>query len=271
MRAPIRHALASAAAASLLLTACSSGSNDATSPTSATTEAPSGTTEPSGTSAGSTTPGSTATGGSAPSTSSAGSSATNGSNGSNGSSASGGAGNTASGSGSTGANRPTVVPNPTDNSRPTAIAGTPGTGCVPTRVDVPSVGISEPIVAMGTNSQGQIYPPPRTTMWYDKSPQPGANGVAVVAGHVTYDGPDDFYELDRVKNGASVTVRCSNGRVLSWKVSEKQSVLKTALQTDQRVWGGSSTPVVALITCDRASKVVNGHHLNNYVVWVRPA
>lgn len=267
MRAPIRHALASAAAASLLLTACSSGSDDATSPTSATTEAPSGTTEPSGTSAGSTTPGSTATGGSAPSTSSAGSSA----KGSNGSSTSGGAGNTAGGSGSTGDNRPTVVPNPTDNSRPTAIAGTPGTGCVPTRVDVPSVGISEPIVAMGTNSQGQIYPPPRTTMWYDKSPQPGANGVAVVAGHVTYDGPDDFYELDRVKNGASVTVRCSNGRVLSWKVSEKQSVLKTALQTDQRVWGGSSTPVVALITCDRASKVVNGHHLNNYVVWVRPA
>lgn len=268
MRAPIRHALASAAAASLLLTACSSGSDDATSPTSATTEAPAGTAEPLGTSADSTTPGSTATGSSAPSTSSAGSSATKGSNGS---SASGGAGNTAGGGGSTGANRPTVVPNPTDNSRPTAIAGTPGTGCVPTRVDVPSVGISEPIVAMGTNSQGQIYPPPRTTMWYDKSPQPGANGVAVVAGHVTYDGPDDFYELDRVKNGASVTVRCSNGRVLSWKVSDKQSVLKTALQTDQRVWGGSSTPVVALITCDRASKVVNGHHLNNYVVWVRPA
>lgn len=268
MRAPIRHALASAAAASLLLTACSSGSNDATSPTSATTEAPAGTAEPLGTSADSTTPGSTATGSSAPSKSSAGSSTTKGSNGS---SASGGAGNTASGSGSTGANRPTVVPNPTDNSRPTAIAGTRGTGCVPTRVDVPSVGISEPIVAMGTNSQGQIYPPPRTTMWYDKSPQPGANGVAVVAGHVTYDGPDDFYELDRVKNGASVTVRCSNGRVLSWKVSEKQSVLKTALQTDQRVWGGSSTPVVALITCDRTSKVVNGHHLNNYVVWVRPA
>lgn len=268
MRAPIRHALASAAAASLLLTACSSGSNGATSPTSATTEAPSGTTEPSGTSAGSTTPGSTAAGGSAPSKSSAGSSATKGSNGS---SASGGAGNTAGGSGSTGASRPTVVPNPTDNSRPTSIAGTRGTGCVPTRVDVPSVGISEPIVAMGTNSQGQIYPPARTTMWYDKSPQPGANGVSVVAGHVTYDGPDDFYELDRVKNGASVTVRCSNGRVLAWKVTEKQSVLKTALQTDQRVWGGSATPVVALITCDRASKVVDGHHLNNYVVWVRPA
>lgn len=165
----------------------------------------------------------------------------------------------------------TVVPQPKDNSRPTSIAATPGQGCVPIRVDVPSVGITEPIVAMGTNSQGQIYPPARTTMWYDKSPQPGDKGVSVVAGHVTYDGPDDFYELDRVAIGASVSVKCSNGRTLAWKVTERQSVNKTALTRDARVWGSSETPVVALITCDRASKVVDGHHLNNYVVWVRPA
>lgn len=166
---------------------------------------------------------------------------------------------------------PTTVARPTGNSSASSVAAVPGKGCVPTRVDVPSVGINEPIRAMGLNAQGQIYPPAHTTMWYDRSPQPGTNGVAVIAGHVEYDGPDDFYELDRVAAGSPVTVSCSNGRVFHWRVSHKESVLKTALQTDQRVWGGSSTPVVALITCDRASKVVAGHHLNNYVVWVRPA
>ncbi|GAB3586936.1 class F sortase [Calidifontibacter terrae] len=165
----------------------------------------------------------------------------------------------------------TTVAKPTTNSTPSSVPGTPGKGCVPTKVAVPAVGIVEPIRAMGVNAQGQIYPPAHTTMWYDRSPQPGANGVSVIAGHVEYDGPDDFYNLDRVPVGSSVTVNCSNGRVLRWTVSHKESVLKTKLQTDQRVWGGSASPVVALITCDRNSKVVSGHHLNNYVVWVRPA
>lgn len=236
----MRSALAVAATATMLLTACSGSGSDAGSQTA--------------------TSGAAAT--SATTTKTQGSSSTPTSTTSKGSATSGSAATTST---------PTVVPNPTGNGTATSIAGTPGSGCIPSRVDVPSVSISEPVVAMGTNSQGQIYPPKKTTMWYDKSPQPGTNGVSVIAGHVEYYGPDDFYNLDRVGIGSSVTIRCNNGRVLSWKVREKQSVLKTDLQTDQRVWGGSTTPVVALITCDRNSRVVNGHHLNNYVVWAVPA
>lgn len=124
---------------------------------------------------------------------------------------------------------------------------------------------------MGTNAQGQIYPPARTTMWYNKSAQPGTDGISVIAGHVEYNGPDEFYNLDEVAPGAPVTITCTNGKTVSLRVTHKQSILKTKLTTDQRVWGGSSTPVVALITCDRNSQVVNQHHLNNYVVWAVPA
>ena len=259
----MRSALAATAALTLLVTACS-GTESSTSgsqPAATTYSDPVGT-DPASTS--------NTTTSSSPSTSS--------SPGSTGSTGSTGATTSTSSAAPSATPRSTkastggsVVPEPRDNSRPTQVAATPGKGCVPTRVDVPSVGISEPIVAMGTNSQGQIYPPAKTTMWYNKSPQPGQNGVAVVAGHVTYDGPDDFYELDRVAMGASVVVTCSNGRSLRWKVTAKQSVVKTDLQTDQRVWGGSDSPVVALITCDRSSKMVANHYLNNYVVWVRPA
>ncbi len=233
----------------LLLAGCSGSSDDAatTSPpatagstTAATSVAPSDTSAGSGTSSGSAMSGSAASGASTSSGASYNPSAT-------------------------------TVPKPTSTSTPSSVAGVAGKGCVPTKVSVPAVGIVEPITAMGVNAQGQIYPPAHTTMWYDKSPQPGSNGVSVIAGHVEYDGPDDFYNLDRVPVGSPVTVNCSNGRVLKWTVSHKESVLKTKLQTDQRVWGGSATPVVALITCDRNSKVVAGHHLHNYVVWVRPA
>ncbi|TWE11283.1 class F sortase [Rudaeicoccus suwonensis] len=163
-----------------------------------------------------------------------------------------------------------VVPNPTSHSTPLA-ANPAGAACIPDHLTVSSVGINEKVIAMGTNAQGQIYPPAHTTMWYDKSTQPGQDGIAVIAGHVTYDGPDNFYHLRNTAIGASVVVSCSNGKVVNLVVTSEQSVPKTQLTTDQRVWGGSSTPVVTLITCDIDSPMIDGHHLNNYVVWTKPA
>lgn len=175
-----------------------------------------------------------------------------------------------SASGSASSTSAGVVPNPTSHSTPMA-QNPAGASCIPNHLTVSSVGINEKVLAMGTNAQGQIYPPAHTTMWYDKSTQPGQNGISVIAGHVTYDGPDNFYHLRNTAIGASVVVSCSNGKVVNLVVTGEQSIPKTQLTTDQRVWGGSSTPVVTLITCDIDSPMINGHHLNNYVVWTKPA
>ncbi|GGB30943.1 hypothetical protein GCM10011492_21860 [Flexivirga endophytica] len=165
-----------------------------------------------------------------------------------------------------------ALPEPKSNSKPVEIANPAGAACIPKSLTVKSVGIvGERVVPMGTNSQGQIYPPAHTTMWYNRSTQPGQDGISVIAGHVTYDGPDNFYNLRNVPTGARVKVVCSNDKVVELTVTHKESVTKTALTTDQRVWGGSSTPVVTLVTCDIASPMVNGHHLSNYVVWTKPA
>lgn len=167
--------------------------------------------------------------------------------------------------------RTSAVPNPTGNSTPVSIANPAGAACIPKALAVASVGISdERVVPMGTNSQGQIYPPAHTTMWYNRSTQPGQDGISVIAGHVTYDGPDNFYNLRNVPVGAKVAVTCTNNKVVRLQVTHKESVLKTKLTTDQRVWGGSATPVVALVTCDIKSPMISGHHLSNYVVWTKP-
>lgn len=69
--------------------------------------------------------------------------------------------------------RATAVPNPTSNSTPALIANPAGAACIPKSLTVSSVGIAgERVVPMGTNAQGQIYPPAHTTMWYDRSPSP---------------------------------------------------------------------------------------------------
>ena len=176
-----------------------------------------------------------------------------------------------SSSSAAGSSTPSTVAQPKSTSTRTVVSGS-GSACVPTRLTVSSVGISgEQVIAMGTNAQGQIYPPAKTTMWYDKSAKPGQDGISVIAGHVTYDGPDNFYNLRKVGVGDRVSITCANGTKVQLQVTHKESVLKTKLTTDSRVWGGSSTPVVVLVTCDDTSKMVAGHYLNNYVVWTRPA
>ena len=164
------------------------------------------------------------------------------------------------------------LPEPTSNSTRVPIANPAGAACIPKSLTVPSIGITdERVVAMGTNAQGQIYPPAHTTMWYNRSAQPGQDGIAVIAGHVTYDGPDNFYNLRNVSVGTRVTVVCANNKAVNLTVTHMESIPKTKLTTDQRVWGGSSTPVVTLVTCDIDSPMINGHHLNNFVVWTKPA
>lgn len=232
------------AAAALTLSACGGGASNASSGT------PSGTTGTAATSS------SAPTGTSTTATSSAGSATT------------GHSPSTSTGSTATAGS---VLPNPTGYSTPTSVMPV-GNGCVPARLSVSSVGIDgEQVVAMGTNAQGQIYPPPKTTMWYDKSAQLGTSGRTVIAGHVTYDGPDEFYDLDRVRTGAPVDITCTDGRHLTYTVTDKRSELKTKVTTDQQVWGGSSSPVLVLITCDKNSPLIGQHHLNNYLVWAEPA
>lgn len=154
---------------------------------------------------------------------------------------------------------------------PSPVAATSTAGCMPNDLRIPSVGIDESVAALGLNSQGQIYPPKRTTMWYSGSVRPGSAGISVIAGHVTYEGPDNFYDLVNLRRGDQVMVTCDSGAPVRLRVTRTTSMRKTALQTDQSVWGRSATPVVVLITCDPNSAIVDGHHLNNFIAWTAPA
>jgi LPXTG-site transpeptidase (sortase) family protein len=140
----------------------------------------------------------------------------------------------------------------------------------PASLKMPSIGFERAVTAMGVNKDGEINPPAGVVQWYDKSVVPGEKGISVIAGHVEYNGPDVFHKLDQLDKGDIVTVSYGDGSTKRFKVYAEEGVNKKKLQTDGRVWGSSKTPVLALITCDGQSRVVNQHHVDNYVVWAKP-
>lgn len=158
---------------------------------------------------------------------------------------------------------------PTTSVAPTATA-TKGGGSVPTRLQIPSIGFDKKVTGMGLTASGEISPPAGVTQWYNATVAPGQPGISVIAGHVTYNGPDVFEKLEQVKVGDSVTVGFADGSSKKFVVTREKSVGKTELQHDATVWGTSSTPVLTLITCDAGSKLVGRHHVNNFVVWTKP-
>lgn len=146
-----------------------------------------------------------------------------------------------------------------------------GGGSVPTHLKIPSIGFDKDVTGMGLTASGEISPPPGVTQWYDATVSPGRPGISVIAGHVTYNGPDVFADLEKVKVNDTIEVGYADGSHKGFVVTREKSVDKEALQHDQSVWGSSQSPVLALITCDAQSKLVGKHHVNNFVVWAKPA
>lgn len=157
-----------------------------------------------------------------------------------------------------------------DSSGGGASVAVPKTSAV--NISIPSIGLNHGIVSGGLTN-GVLSPPAGDIIQFTGYGRviPGQPGIAVLAGHVTYSGPDVFYNLHSVAPGAAVTISYADGTSKKFVVTDKASVNKDSLQSDPRVWGASSSPVVALVTCDAASAWVNAqHHANNYVVWARP-
>jgi LPXTG-site transpeptidase (sortase) family protein len=142
-------------------------------------------------------------------------------------------------------------------------------------LEIPSIDVDHRVTARGLVG-GKINPSARQLIWFTGSGrvQPGKVGTAVIAGHIMANGvPDVFYHLDRLRKGSVVRLRDADGRTLALKVVQTLTVDKTALQTNQTVWGGNTTVRrVALVTCDDALGLrPDGHRVANFVAIAEPA
>lgn len=96
---------------------------------------------------------------------------------------------------------------------------------LPLRVDIPRLGVQAPVVARGLDTQGALDPPPfdqpGVVGWYGAGPGPGAQGAALLVGHVdTETRPAVFYKLSTLTPGATVRVVRSDGRVARFTVDD---------------------------------------------------
>ncbi|MFE1553443.1 class F sortase [Streptomyces sp. NPDC058734] len=104
-------------------------------------------------------------------------------------------------------------------------ARAPLSGAMPARVDVPDLGVRAPVIARGLDAQGAIDPPPYelpgTVGWWGAGPAPGAEGAALMVGHVdTKSKPAVFYGLSALKPGQKIRVARADATVAEFTVED---------------------------------------------------
>jgi hypothetical protein len=138
----------------------------------------------------------------------------------------------------------------------------------PVRIVIPSAKVDAALVPVGLLENGDMEVPPFGLVgWYSLGPAPGANGPAVIVGHVdTKSGPDMFYYLKDLKTGDEIDIYGRDGDVAVFVVDSSEQELKIELPTE-RIWNSTQEPVIRLITCTGSFDRSSGHYLSNLIVY----
>ena len=137
---------------------------------------------------------------------------------------------------------------------------------VPVRVQIPALGMTSAIMDLGLTRTGAMEVPPgaRPVGWYDRSPTPGQQGPAVLAGHVDWDGERGaFYGL---RAGDAVVIDRADGTVATFVVDRVEEHHKDDFPT-QEVYGDIEHAGLRLITCGGTFDKKTGNYEDNVIVF----
>lgn len=142
---------------------------------------------------------------------------------------------------------------------------------VPTRIEIPAIGVDANLLSLGVDGRGELAVPPlehaELASWYNLGPSPGEAGSAVIVGHVDSAkiGPAVFFKLGKLKPGDAITVTRKDGTRPEFKVDSVQTYLKTSFPT-QLVYAGEQA-TLRLITCGGEFDKKTRNYLSNVVVF----
>jgi sortase (surface protein transpeptidase) len=143
---------------------------------------------------------------------------------------------------------------------------------VPVHLDIPAIGVSTPLMALGLNADGTIAVPPlghdAPAGWYRYLPTPGEVGPAVILGHVdtASDGPAVFYRLRDLRRGDTITVRRLDGGTAVFTVTQVAQYPKLAFPTET-VYGAVDHPALRLITCGGTFDPIHRQYRGNVIAY----
>ncbi|MEV1007208.1 class F sortase [Streptomyces sp. NPDC049881] len=142
---------------------------------------------------------------------------------------------------------------------------------VPTWVSVPAIGVDAPLTPVGLEPDGWIESPPEDVPglagWYRDGAAPGADGTAVVVGHVdNAAGPAVFYGLGALNPGDRVEVVREDGRAVGFTVYDIAVYDKADLPA--HVFRATGQAELRLLTCGGGFDEDSGY-TGNVVVFAR--
>jgi LPXTG-site transpeptidase (sortase) family protein len=139
----------------------------------------------------------------------------------------------------------------------------------PSRLEIPRIGVSAPVVSLGTDRNDTIETPavPGEAGWYSGGPAPGGTGPAVITGHLdSATGPAVFWRLGQLRSGDVVGVRRTDGAIV-WFAVTRVSRYSRASFPDAEVYGATRTADLRLITCGGAFDLASRRYSENVVVY----
>ena len=145
------------------------------------------------------------------------------------------------------------------------------TKSIPTRIEVPSIGVDSSLMGLGLDAQGAMQVPAEgfPAGWYTGAPTPGETGPAVIAGHVDWAGvPGVFIELANLVPGAEISVTREDGSIARFEVTEVTTFPKDEFPTDL-VYGTLDYAGLRLITCGGAFDASASSYQDNVVAFAK--
>lgn len=180
-------------------------------------------------------------------------------------------------------NSPSHLPTPDNPPAISPVSSTPAVAderptndesiSAPVHLDVPTLGLDVPVVAVGQDADGRMAVPEdvNDAGWYRHGPAPGGAGNAVIAGHVDdrEQGLGAFHELVDLAVGDAVVVTADDGTTTSWEVTGRELIDKSALDV-QALFRRTGPTQLVLITCGGEFDRTGRSYRANVVVVASP-
>ncbi|WP_449408357.1 class F sortase [Microbacterium maritypicum] len=145
----------------------------------------------------------------------------------------------------------------------------PVTDAVPTRVQIPAIGVDSALEDLALGADGRLGAPVDYDLagWYAGGVVPGEVGPAIIAGHVdSPTAPAVFAAIGTLAAGDEIVVTLSDGSAATFVVSGTAQSAKAEFPTAS-VYSNVPTPELRLITCGGAFDASTGHYLDNLIVF----
>lgn len=141
----------------------------------------------------------------------------------------------------------------------------------PVRILIPAIGVSAHVIPLGLNADRSLEVPESfaTVGWFERGPEPGEPGPAVLVGHVdSRSGPGVFYHLPALEPHDAIEIVLKGGAIARYIVTSHISAPKDDFPA-RLVYGGSAKPRLRLITCGGEFDPSTGHYVDNYIVFAK--